>query len=151
MFVVLNDSDHCGYNLNQVNVVPISEAESAKRNGKLLPSHILLKKDSYEFINKDCYICTHQSIPINRAWLLGSSPKGRLKKKHIKKMDLGLMHSLGLLETLLEFKNLPTSTSEQNRKQEDYQKINSKKNIININEFFISTFNKKKKNKKKAR
>ncbi|MGX4583048.1 type II toxin-antitoxin system PemK/MazF family toxin [Paenibacillus chitinolyticus] len=144
MYVVLHDSDHCGYSQNQVVVAPISEAKSAKLSGKILPSHIPLKKDSYEFITKDCYICTHQPIPINRAWLLGKSPKGNLKKKHIKQMDIGIMHSLGLLDTLFGFADLTLPKVDSVKK---HKKNPPTKNSL---AFLLSNSKNKKKKKKKA-
>ncbi|MNW40627.1 PemK-like protein [compost metagenome] len=144
MYVVLHDSDHCGYSQNQVVVAPISESKSAKLSGKILPSHIPLKKDSYDFITKDCYICTHQPIPINRAWLLGKSPKGSLKKKHIKKMDLGLMLSLGLLDTLIGFADITLPKTNTAKK---HRKILPVENSL---AFLLSDSKSKKKKKKKA-
>jgi hypothetical protein len=150
MYVVLHDSDHCGYSQNQVVVVPISEVKSAKSSGNILPSHIPLKKDSYDFIKKDCYICTHQPIPINRAWLLGKSSKGSLKKRHIKKMDLGLIHSLGLLDTLIGFAEIKsTNTDTINKHREDSPIKIKQKNLPDL-AFLLSDSNGKKKKKKRA-
>ncbi len=89
MAVVLHDSDDIQYDLGQVLIVPITTAASTVKSGNVLPTHIELLPGEFSFIKNECFICTHQIMPISRNWL-DKSRKGHILPK-ILEIDLGIV------------------------------------------------------------
>lgn len=102
MVVALHDSKDRQYDPRQVLVAPITAAEAARSMGRILPSHVPINQGDYDFIKKDCYVSTHQVMPINREWL-DLRPEGKFDNDLMWGIDLGLIHAGGLMKTVMDY------------------------------------------------
>lgn len=103
--VLLHNSDDINFDHRQVLIAPIIKREELGE-APLLPTHIELPENAYDFLEGSNLIATHQIMPINRDWLNNSAVGNISSTEYNDKMDIGIVTSVGLWNLIEEYVKL---------------------------------------------
>lgn len=86
----------------QIAVIPISSAESDKKNDRILPTYLKLDHNKYDFLDRECYALANQIITIPIHWITERPAQGCLDEEDMFILDSYLLISTGTLGTVKE-------------------------------------------------